>query len=261
MFSSGKEASIPIPQPEFRFGSFWFRVKSSRGVKARQGPSRRAPSIRSEDGVRVMRFECGEFLRASEIVTVIAFDGRPIESFAKLYRNRHVQLYSGHEPFRPLISLTTPAEWVPIFASSEQFLEECANAPRIERHKQGWRYSVVPEIGVAVRKGPSFASETTGAVLRGGESVIANERVTPGGESIVWLRLSDGQWVHDRDNEGNQVMATHSLFRSIPRPRREQAVVVDDGKEAAYNKIVSRLFHNANNEVAQTNSQNNPKSW
>jgi hypothetical protein len=257
MYISGKVTSVTIPKPEFRFGSFWFRVKSSRGVKARQGPSRRAPSIRSEDGARVMRFECGEFLRASEIVTVFALDGKAMESFAKLFRNRHVQLYRGLEPFRPLVSLAAPAEWVPIFSSSEQFLEECTNAPRIERHKQGWRYNVVPETGVAVRKGPSFASETTGAVLLGGESVIVNERVTPGGETIAWLRLSDGQWVHDADDNGNKVMASHSLnHRSIPRPKREQTGTGTlDGKEAAYNRIVSRLFHGVNNEIPRSNAQ------
>ncbi|GAX22040.1 hypothetical protein FisN_6Hh287 [Fistulifera solaris] len=257
MFISGKVTSVTIPKPEFRFGSFWFRVKSSRGVKARHGPSRRAPSIRSEDGARVMRFECGEFLRASEIVTVYALDGQAMESFAKLYRNRHVQLYRGHEPFRPLVSLVAPAEWVPIISSSEQFLEECANAPKIERHKQGWRYNVVPETGVAVRKGPSFASETTGAVLLGGESVIVNERVTSGGETIAWLRLSDGQWVHDADDDGNKVMAAHSLFhRSIPRPKKEKTVAGSiEGKEAAYNRIVSRLFHGVKNEIPRINAQ------
>jgi hypothetical protein len=204
-----------------------------------------------------MRFECGEFLRASEIVTVYALDGQAMESFAKLYRNRHVQLYRGHKPFRPLVSLVAPAEWVPIISSSEQFLEECANAPKIERHKQGWRYNVVPETGVAVRKGPSFASETTGAVLLGGESVIVNERVTSGGETIAWLRLSDGQWVHDADDDGNKVMAAHSLFhRSIPRPKKEKTVAGSiEGKEAAYNRIVSRLFHGVKNEIPRINAQ------
>lgn len=55
--SGEKIVSAEIPKPEFRFGSFWFRVQLSRGIKARLGPSRKAPSIKSEDGI-YFRFEC-----------------------------------------------------------------------------------------------------------------------------------------------------------------------------------------------------------
>jgi hypothetical protein len=242
MFLAGRQVAVQVPQPEFRFGSIWFRVQSPRGIKVRLGPSKRAPSIKSEDGV-YFRFECGEFLRASEVVTVFSEEGTPIESFAKLYRNRHVRLHMGHEEFRGLPSLTAQAEWVQIYNGSELFLEECAADPRIERHKQGWRYNVVPENGVAVRRGPSFAAEKTGIILFGGESVLINERVSPTGDKIAWLRMKDGQgWIHDVDDNGERTMIPHSLrHRSQLSGRQRRPATSKEGK--AYNTIIARLFH------------------
>ena len=242
--AGGKPTTARSSRPESRFGSFWYRVQPSRGLRVRLGPSRRAPSIKSEDGVH-FRFECGEFLRASEIVTVFSDAGTPVESFAKLYRNRHVRLHIGSDDFRSLASLTTQAEWVQVYSEDELFLEECATEPRIERHKQGWRYNVVPEDGVAVRKGPSFAAEKTGIILFGGESVVINERVTPAGDKITWLRMKDGQgWIHDVDDEGNDTMIAHSLRHRAQTTRPRKPTVSKEGNEVAYNTIIARLFHN-----------------
>jgi hypothetical protein len=236
-------ASLSCP-PEFRYGSFWFRVQSSRGLKVRLGPSIRASSIKSEDGA-YFRFECGEFLRASETVTAFSESGDPIESFAKLYRNRHIRLHSGHhDDFRSLSSLTIQAEWVQVHNDAELFLEECSAEPRIERHKQGWRYNIVPENGIAIRKGPSFAAEKTGLLLFGGESIVINERVTPAGDTMSWLRLKDGQgWIHDFDETGQQIVIAHSLRHRVmsSRSRKPQS------DEIAYNAIISRLFNNDDN--------------
>jgi hypothetical protein len=119
------------------------------------------------------------------------------------------------------------------------FLEECFSEPRIERHRQGWRYNVVPENGIAVRKGPSFAAEKTGVSLFGGESIIVNERVTPAGDTMSWLRLNDGQgWVHDFDENGEQIVIAHSLrHRVLLRSRKPE------NEEVVYNAIISRLFN------------------
>jgi hypothetical protein len=242
-YLNGKPVVETVSPPEFRFGSFWFRVQEQRGIKVRLGPSRRAPSIKSDDGV-FFRFECGEFLRASEIVTFFRRNST-IECFAKLYRNRHVRLHTGHEEVRSLASLTVQAEWVQVFGDGELYLEECAAEPRIERHRQGWRYNVVLDARVSVRKGPSFSSETVGVVLLGGESVLINERVTGPDDSITWLRLMDGQgWVHNYGQKGESLMIPHSLRHRnktvggrLGRPGR------DDG-DIAYNTIIARLFHN-----------------
>jgi hypothetical protein len=244
--AAGKAAVVRVPRPDFRFGSFWFRVKSSRGIKVRLGPSRKAASIKSEDGV-YYRFECGEFLRASEIMTVFSDESKPIECFAKLYRNRHVQLHTEHDEFRQLPSLTTQAEWVQVFGRDELNLDECAADPRIERHKLGWRYNVVPESGVAVRRGPSFAAEKIGLDLLGGESVLINERVSPAGENMSWLRIKDGRgWIHDTADDGTEIMRAHSLRHRgkgsvIARPQKAPQGEKD---EVAYNAIIARLFHN-----------------
>ena len=230
---NGKPIVDRIVQPEFRFGSFWFRVQAKDGIKVRLGPSRRAPSIKSDDGV-YFRFECGEFLRASEVMTIFHKD-QPVECFAKLYRNRHVQLYSGHGEVRQLASLTAQAEWVQIFDQHDLFLEECGTEPRIERHKQGWRYNVVLDARVVVRKGPSYGADTTNVTLLGGESVLVNERVTSPGESFSWLRLKDGQgWVQNIGSNGETLMIPHSLrHRATPGGK-------DD---IAYNTVIARLFH------------------
>ena len=207
---SGKEGCTEVSSPAFRFGSFWFRVQTARGIKVRLGPSKKAPSIKSEDGV-YFRFECGEFLRASEVMTIFSGEGRrgkPVECFAKLYRNRHALLHQGHEDYRSLQSLTVQSEWVQVYSDEELNLEECDAEPRIERHKQGWRYSVLSDEGISIRKGPSFSAETTGKKLLKGESVVINERVTPGGEKIAWLRMKEGEgWLHDIDDQENQIMA------------------------------------------------------
>jgi hypothetical protein len=239
---AGKATYEVVCKPDVRWGSFWFRVQTARGVKVRWGPCQRAPPIKSGDGSEYFRFECGEFLRASEILTVFSQAGDPIECFAKLYRNRHVRWHTGHDSFRQLPSLTTQAEWVQVFGPEDLFLDECAAEPRIERHAQGWRYNVVPDAGVAVRKGPSFAAETTRTVLLGGESVVVTERVSPAGDETVWLRLKDVPgWVHDVNEVGEQVMLAHSLrHRSRTSARVRQAGQRD---EIAYNTIVARLFH------------------
>ena len=227
--TSNKVLCGRIHPPERRRGSFWFRVQAPRGIRVHRGPSKKASSIRSDDG-SYFRFECGEFLRASESITLFSQDGSPIESFAKLYRNRHVQQYKEGG----LECLIASAEWVLVYNEDHLFLEECAEEPRIERLKQGWRYNVIPDAGVTVRKGPSFASESTGVVLLGGESVLVNERVTPAGEELTWLRLKDGVgWVYDRDDQGQLILLAHSL-----QHRRKGR---DD---IAYNAIVARLFHN-----------------
>jgi hypothetical protein len=238
---AGKPTTTALTfRPAFRFGSFWFRVQPSRGLKVRFGPSNRAASIKSDDG-EYFRFECGEFLRASEIVTVFSDSGDPIESFAKLYRNRHIRLYSSEGDFRSLPYLTVQSEWVQIHSDTEVFLEECLSEPRIERHKQGWRYNVVPENGIAVRKGPSFAAEKTGLSLFGGESIVVNERVSPAGDTMSWLRLNDGQgWIHDFDENGEQIVIAHSLRHRILSSRNRKP----ENEEVVYNAVISRLFRN-----------------
>jgi hypothetical protein len=242
-YVNGKAVTETISPPEFRFGSFWFRVQERRGIKVRLGPSKRAPSIKSEDGV-YFRFECGESLRASEVVTFFRHNA-PSECFAKLYRNRHVRLHTEHGEVRPLGSLTVQAEWVQVFGDEELYLEECATEPRIERHRQGWRYNVVLDARIQVRKGPSFEAETNGVVLLGGESVLVNERVTGPDDLITWLRLKDGQgWVHNVGREGEALMIPHSL-RHRKGPLGTPSKPGRDGQEEiAYNTIIARLFHN-----------------
>eukprot|EP00533_Pseudo-nitzschia_delicatissima_P009420 CAMPEP_0116084284 /NCGR_PEP_ID=MMETSP0327-20121206/3723_1 /TAXON_ID=44447 /ORGANISM="Pseudo-nitzschia delicatissima, Strain B596" /LENGTH=1200 /DNA_ID=CAMNT_0003575225 /DNA_START=17 /DNA_END=3619 /DNA_ORIENTATION=- len=240
-FSNGKPIVETIMRPDFRFGSFWFRVSDQRGIKVRLGPSKKASSIKSDDGV-YFRFECGEFLRASEIVTFSKHNAKH-ECFAKLYRNRHVRLHAGE--LRPLSSLTAQAEWVQVFGEKNIFLEECETEPRIERHRQGWRYNVVLDARVTVRKGPSFEADTDDVVLLGGESVLVNERVTGPDDTITWLRLKDGHgWVHTIGQTGESLMIAHSLRHRKPTVGRPTKASRTKQEDIAYNTIVARLFHN-----------------
>lgn len=236
LFQHGKPTTTLCDEtaPVSKLGNFWFRVATKRGLKVKLGPSSRAPSIRNDDK-KYVRFECGECLRASEIVT---FSG---ESFAKLFRNRHLNLQHSSDDYRTLQSLTTPAEWVQINSESELFLEECTVEPRIERHKQGWRYNVVPDDGIAVHKGPSFDADRTGIILFGGESVAINERVHLPNSNTTWLRMKDGLgWVYDTNQENQTVMVPHSLRHRMHRPKPQSA------DREAYQTIIKRLFHNEN---------------
>ena len=263
LFAGGKPTCIVCPRanpPSSRFGSFWFRVQSKRGIKVRLGPSTRAPSIKSSDGL-YFRFECGEFLRASEVMTVYYDDrhGRTLsESFAKLYRNRHVRLndaVQGEGDFRRLTSLTAPAEWVQIHDDdkNEQYLQECTTgSPRIERHKQGWQYKVITRSRIAIRKGPSFDAEISDQFVANEDSIVISERVTsPADDGVTWLRLKEGQgWLHDTDRDTREKVLIPSTFRhrtvsTNMRPskaRRPEGQQVD--KQVAYNTIIARLFHN-----------------
>ena len=255
---NGKTVTEIIPPPETRFGSLWFRVQDKNGIKVRLGPSRRAPSIKSDDGV-YFRFECGEYLRASEVVTFFS-EGAPSECYAKLYRNRHIRLYGGHGEIRPLTSLTVQAEWVQVFGQEDVFLEECATEPRIERHRQGWRYNVVLDARVQVRKGPSFESETNGVVLLGGESILVNERVTGPDDNIAWLRLKDGQgWVHTGDEAGT-LMIPHSIQHRTGPLGRPTKPGRPEQEDVAYNAIIARLFHNNSGFDRQDASSSVPQS-
>lgn len=238
---SGKTVSAVIPKPDIRTGSFWFRVTTQRGIKVRLGPSRKAGSIKTDDG-NYFRFECGEFLRASEVVTVF-YDRAPSESYAKLYRNRHIRLNQDDSDYRQLLSLTTPAEWVQIHSDGSLFLEECGAEPRISRHREGWRYNVLADSGVMVHVGPSFNAEASGVRLLAGESVLITERVTAPGEEMTWLRLKDGEgWVCDSDSHGRAAMIAHSLRHRANDFFRPEKAARPERDEIAYNSIVARLF-------------------
>jgi hypothetical protein len=67
--TSGTASNGNGPPTQPRNGSFWFRVSAEKGVKVRQGPSRKSMAITSARGDVTFRFECGEFLRSSQVLT------------------------------------------------------------------------------------------------------------------------------------------------------------------------------------------------
>ena len=194
-------------------------------------------------------------------------NGRTLsESFAKLYRNRHVRLAAaggdGHSDFRHLPSLTAQAEWVQIHddEKNEQFLQECSTGPRIERHRQGWRYKIVTRSGMQVKKGPSFDSEDTGMHVPDGESVVIIERVTsPDENGVTWLRMKEGKgWLHDIGSDSLEPLVIPHSFRhrtkaanSRPTKPRRPPSQHGETQQIAYNTIIARLFHNSNGECVE----------
>ena len=219
--------------PEIRTGSFWFRVRSPSGVDARRGPSPLSPAISSGDGenggpTTPLRFECGEYLRASEVLTVRrpgdtaspgagrgGRDQRPSdESYVRLYRRRNAAptAASATDPalidcplsrYASLRSYASPAEWVPVREGGnggELLLDECDVPPRVERNRSGWTYEA--SRALPVRVGPSeLASATGGHVGGDGRTFAVTERVEADG--VVWLRARDGGgWVGQDANVG-----------------------------------------------------------
>lgn len=263
---------------------------TKRGIKVRKGPSRRASSIESEKG-QSFRFECGEFLRASEIITFYGTSdastttpSNPLhqnaneqmlpfsECFAKLYRNSKPRrdMEDSKSPsgknssgsqlstasFRSLSDLATPGEWVQVHINGKHYLEECKDPPSISRHFDGWRYHAVRE--TIVRRGPSFLADELprNKMLRTGDSVLVNERVTAFQDKVTWLRLKDGQgWVHDIGPHDELVMIAHSQAirngkkkSSVNRPFNDASSTATSN--ATYNSIISRLFSSDNKNPA-----------
>jgi hypothetical protein len=238
----GMQYSMDIKQPDIRTGSFWFRVQPTDGIKVRIGPSARAPEIKSSAGYFV--FECGEYLRVSEILTIHGHADvddtnnetidHPSESFARLYRkqnpNTTLHSESKEEAYETLSSLTSPGEWVHVHCNGILFLEECIHPPKVERNIEGWRYESVAPMGVEIRKGPSFAAKDTGTYLQNCAIVLVNERVTGNGSAITWLRLKDGRgWVQNVNEQGDCIMKENTGKTSD----------VKDG--SSVNKLISRL--------------------
>ncbi len=205
----GMTYSVETGTPDIRIGSFWFRVKCSSGINVRHGPSLNAPSISSENGDS-FRFECGEYLRASEIITF--FDkqrGRSFpskECYAKLYRKNRATNDSNQPLLNRYLSLQSyPGEWVQVFGNGQLILEECADAPSIERDRNGWRCTAVNE--VQVRAGPSFQAGGTALSIHNGQEFFVVEKVACHGEQITWMRLKNGEgWVSTMRESGEEVV-------------------------------------------------------
>lgn len=214
----GMSYAVETGTPEIRIGSFWFRVKCSSGIDVRHGPSLNAPSISSESGTS-FRFECGEYLRASEIITSFDKqqrhrrtlddeDGPAVDCFAKLYRKSRVTNDSNQPLLNRYLSLQSyhaGGEWVQVFGNGQLLLEECSSAPSIERDRNGWRCTAVNE--VQVRLGPSFHAGGTALSIHNGQEFYVVEKVTCHGEPITWMRLKDGEgWVPTMRESGEEVV-------------------------------------------------------
>ncbi|GFH49890.1 hypothetical protein CTEN210_06366 [Chaetoceros tenuissimus] len=208
----GCQYAVDIKQPDIRYGSFWFRVQASNGIKVRIGPSSRSPAIRSQQD-KYFQFECGEYLRASEILTIhghadideeVNID-HPSESFAKLFRNRLDTDYN-EDNFGRLESLTTRGEWVHVHCNGCLYLEECVTPPCIERNNDGWKYEVTTECGVQITRGPSFSSSESIELLQKNAIVLISEKVKAHDEKVTWLRLKDGRgWIHSSSSDGTEI--------------------------------------------------------
>ncbi len=238
--------SVDIRAPDIRQGSFWFRVQSMDGMTVRTGPSKRARPFKSSNDGTYFRFECGEFLRVMQVLTIHGHadveekedNGEPIthpsESFAKLYRNKNSKEQTNDkkkEIFAPLTSYTEPGEWVHVHCNGNLYLEECVNPPTIRRERDGWRYEVVHQSGVEIRKGPSHLSKSTGSTLQYYASVLVNEEVTADGETVSWLRLKDGRGFINNIGDNNEVLV-----------KKKTETRINKNIDGSY-KLISRLFN------------------
>jgi hypothetical protein len=185
----------------------------------RHGPSSDAPVIISQDGA-TFRFECGEFLRASEVITVFrkpkpneCASVTATECFAKLYRrSNHINGINSSQTlltkFSLLRSFTSPGEWVQVHGHGELFLEECSTAPTIERNRVGWQYTVIRgyDSDLHVRSGPSLNAKILGKLQCKGTVFLVTEKVTANGDQSDWLRLKNGGWFYSVGCDGKAVV-------------------------------------------------------
>lgn len=202
-----------VKTPDIRVGSFWFRVSTRSGVDVRHGPSLRAPVIQSEHGVS-FRFECGEFLRASDVITVFEKSSSDVECYAKLFRrsnhlNDNDSSQSLLNRFSSLDSFATPGEWVQVHGGGELFLDECAAAPTIVRNRNGLQYTMTSygsATGVQVYSGPSLQANIVRDLNGEGKIFLVTERVTFDCEEVSWLRLKNGGWICSMGRNGKSVV-------------------------------------------------------
>ena len=213
-YVASTECAFAVRTPQARFGSFWFRVESNNGVVVRHGPSLEAPSITSKCG-NSFRFECGEFLRASEVLTIYNKSSKrkasaKIECYARLYRkNQSFNIDASNLDmmyrYSSIQYLTFPGEWVLVYNSNELFLEEYSTPPVVERNREGWLCSAIRN--VHIRSGPSFHADLVGKVICADEEFHITEKVTT--DDAVWLRLKSNEgWVHSI-SDGSAVVHCH----------------------------------------------------
>jgi hypothetical protein len=233
--------SHEVDPPDVRVGSFWFRVSQRSGLEVRHGPSSSAPIIASHNGA-TFRFECGEFLRASEVMTVFCrpksdecASATATECFAKLFRRSNH--FSGNDSSQTLLgrfsllqSLISPGEWVQVHGHGDLFLEECSAAPIIERNRDGWRYTVIcgGNIELHIRSGPSEHANIIGNLKCEETAFLVTEKVTADSDLSDWLRLKSGGWLCSRGYDGKalvQAVSSPSLGPSGTNNEHSQRMV------------------------------------
>lgn len=214
-------------------------------MNVRTAPSSRARPIKSTMDDSCFRFECGEYLRASEIISIHGhadimehgstcshnningeMNANPSESFAKLYRHKQqdddcnnschqnfkVQIHhQNNNKFAPLSFYTSCGEWVHVHCNGNIYLEECTNPPSIKRDRNGWEYEVIHKLGIPIHKGPSFASDChTISKLHFGAIVLVNEQVTPTTSKTTTKVSTSGV---ENDDDNNLDCVSISWFR------------------------------------------------
>lgn len=202
-----------VNAPDIRVGSFWFRVSSRSGVDVRHGPSLSAPLIKSESGAK-FRFECGEFLRASDVITVFEKSNPNVECYAKLFRRNNHDKSNGNSRsllsrFSSLDSFATCGEWVQVHGRGELFLEECAAAPTIMRSRDGFPYTTACDgdnARINVFSGPSLQATLVRELNCEGKIFLVTEKVTSNSEEASWLRLKSGGWIRSIGRNGKSVV-------------------------------------------------------
>lgn len=212
-----------VDPPEVRTGSFWFRVSKPSGLEVYHGPSSHASIIVSNNGA-AFRFECGEFLRASEIMTVFPkpnLNGSTTtpECYAKLYRRSNTfnrnnvseQTMLGR--FSVLHSFISPGEWVQVHRNGELLLDECSAAPLIERNRDGWQFAVIgiTNKDLQLRSGPSIQAEILGELDCDAKVFLVTEKVTAPSDPADWLRLKSGGWLYSVGFDGKPIVQALSM--------------------------------------------------
>jgi len=178
--------SYIIQTPEIRRGKFYFQVIYKRGMKVRQGPSRRAPSILSNN--EPIRYECGEFLLISDIFTMFG----PNDTSSST--SNHLSECFGK---------VSNTQWVHIHSNGRYYLQEQTHPPSVDKSTEGWRYDATTDH--PIYNGPSYNAPHTKR-LKAGESIMVYERMTMHLDKTTWLKTMDGLYVPDVSSEGELIM-------------------------------------------------------
>lgn len=233
--------SYPLSKEEHDFS--WFRVISSHGTSVLANPSLASMPLQDKVSGKIMRLQCGEYLKAYLILKCDAggeetdFEGTTFIKIkvADVSSTDYHTLFRSSDHSETLLSPNcfgdeTGFGWVPLISTNLLPLQDC---PGIEVATGGGWWYIASAANVRVFIGPSFlaAALSNYEHLFLGERIRIIERISFPGECGRWCKIGStlglqGLWVNDSDVNLHEIfdgpMPLNASYAKISRPLVER---------------------------------------